>query len=331
MKIAIYTIAKNESHNVKGFMQAAEGCPVYVLDTGSSDNTVDLLKQHGAIVEQKIITPWRFDTARQEALHLVPEDVELCISIDMDERLESGWQDKLKAEWKEECNYGNYRYISAWQDKAKTIPATESARTRIHLRKGFHWERPVHEIPVPDEDTDINVCDTTLLVKHYSDNKQRNYEPLLTQILELNPNDANTRLQRGGEFVQKREWANALIDYECWLKLTKDDNRDTIRYMRANTYIATAQCYYELNLLDKAMQQLLAAVAAEPACREAWVNLAHTYSSLGNHAMAYGFAVTALQIEKPPYHAAIDSLCWGDLPKEIAKKSLAEIINNAKP
>ena len=32
MQTAIYTIAKNETHNVAGFMEAAEDCPVYVLE-----------------------------------------------------------------------------------------------------------------------------------------------------------------------------------------------------------------------------------------------------------------------------------------------------------
>jgi glycosyltransferase involved in cell wall biosynthesis len=55
-------------------MKAADGAPVYVLDTGSTDDTVSLLKQHGANVEQQVITPWRFDTARNVALEMVPSN-----------------------------------------------------------------------------------------------------------------------------------------------------------------------------------------------------------------------------------------------------------------
>jgi glycosyltransferase involved in cell wall biosynthesis len=329
MKIAIYTIAKNESKNVEAFMTSAEGCPVYVLDTGSSDNTVELLLKQGANVVQKIITPWRFDTARQEALSIVPEDVDLCVSVDMDERLETGWLEKLKAEWKEGCNYGNYRYIGEWQDKEKTKPAVESARTRLHARKGFHWERPVHEIPVPDEGVELKSCDTTVLVRHYQDGKQRNYAPLLTQILEINPNDADARLQRGGEFAQKGEWANALIDYECWLKLAQGDDRPVMRYRRATTHIAMAHCYYFLKDQERCVRQFFSAIAAEPICREAWVHLAHIHSSMGNHPLAYGFAMTALKIEQPPYYACTDSFCWGDFPKKLAEQTFEKLIKGA--
>lgn len=317
MNISIYTIAKNEASNVAGFMEAAEGCPVYVLDTGSTDDTIKLFKKYKAKVAQKIITPWRFDTARNEALALVPKN-SLCVSIDLDERLEPGWQKKLKEEWNPKANYGNYRYIGEWQDKEKTIPALETARTRLHAAVGFHWERVVHEIPVPDSNTKVIPCDTSLLVKHYQDGRQRNYAPLLTTILEQNPNDADARLQRGGEFAQKGEWENALIDYNAWLKLTFGDDRPVIRYRRATAHVAMAHCYYNLNQHERCIREFYAAIAAEPLCREAWVHLAHVHSSMGQTAFALGAANKALLIKQPPYYACTDSFCWSDFPQKLA-------------
>jgi glycosyltransferase involved in cell wall biosynthesis len=149
MQTAIYTIAKNEAHNVAAFMKAADGAPVYVLDTGSTDDTVNLLKQHGANVEQQVITPWRFDTARNVALEMVPSNTDVCVSLDMDEVIEQGWQIKLKEQW--HGNIGNYKYIAEWKDEAKTIPAVTAPRTRLHARQGFEWHRKIHEVirPLP--------------------------------------------------------------------------------------------------------------------------------------------------------------------------------------
>lgn len=324
MNPIIYTIAKNESHNVAGFMEAAEGSQVYVLDTGSTDDTVDLLKKHGAIVEQKVITPWRFDTARNEALALVPKD-KLCVSLDLDERIESGWQAKLKDEWNPKANFGNYRYIGQWLDKEKTVPAVESARTRIHTANGFHWERVVHEIPVADDPSSVLACDTSILVKHFSNDAQRNYAPLLTTILESNPNDADARLQRGGEFAQKHEWENALIDYQAWLKLTANDNRPVMRYRRATTHIAMAFCYFHLEQPERCLTQFYSAIAAEPMCREAWVHLAHVHSTMGEDAFALGAAQKALMLKKPPYYACTDSFCWSDFPEKLASELVEKL------
>lgn len=322
----IYTIAKNEAHNVEGFMQAAEGARVYVLDTGSVDNTVELLRQYGAEVTTQVITPWRFDHAREAALALVPDEPDvLCISIDMDERLESGWRDKIKSEWHPEANFGNYRYIGEWRDRERTLPAVESARTRIHSRQGFHWERVVHEIPVADEPTVVRVCDTSILVKHYPDGKQRNYAPLLTTILEANPNDADARLQRGGEFAQKGEWDNALIDYNAWLRLAHGDDRPVMRYRRAQTHIAMATCYYHLGQQDRCLREFFTAAAAEPICREAWVHLANAHATMGNYAMALGCAEKAIAIQQPPYYACADSFCWSDFPYKLAEDMRAKL------
>lgn len=322
----IYTIAKNEAHNVEEFCASAEGAPIYVLDTGSTDDTAELLRMHGAIVAHNIITPWRFDYARNAALALVPDIPEiLCISVDMDERIESGWQDKLNSEWKTGCNYGNYRYISEWQDEERTKPAVKSARTRIHARRGFHWERPVHEIPVSNPDTVVHVCDTSIIVRHYPDGKQRNYAPLLNTIIELNPNDADARLQRAGEFAQKEEWHNALVDYQSWFRLTFGDDRPVIRYRRATAHIAAATCYYHLGQYDRSLREFFAAVAAEPMCREAWVHLANAHATMGQYAMALGCAQKAIEIKQPPYYACTDAFCWGEFPEKLATDMLKQI------
>jgi tetratricopeptide (TPR) repeat protein len=319
MQPFIYTIAKNEAHNAAAFMHAVEGAPVYVLDTGSTDGTPDILRELGANVTVREISPWRFDHAREAALALVPNDSDiLCVSIDMDERLETGWQHKLRDEWVPGANFGNYRYIGEWRDKERTLPAVESARTRIHARQGFHWERAVHEVPAPDADTVLRTCDTSILVRHYPDGKQRNYAPLLTTILEANPNDADARLQRGGEYAQKGEWDNALIDYAAWLRLTHGDDRPVLRYRRATTHIARATCYYHLEQQDRALRAFWEAVAAEPICREAWVHLAHVHKTMGDTVMALACAQKALAIQAPPYYACTDSFCWSDFPTTLA-------------
>ena len=96
-KVAIYTIAKNEEQHVERFMSTAkEADYIIVLDTGSTDNTVEELRKRGATVHQKEIKPWRFDTARNEALKLVPSDANICVSIDIDEVFEEGWAKNLR-------------------------------------------------------------------------------------------------------------------------------------------------------------------------------------------------------------------------------------------
>ena len=64
MKIAVYAISKNEEQFVKRFCDSAKDADLIIIgDTGSTDNTVALAKECGAVVPRIYITPWRFDKA----------------------------------------------------------------------------------------------------------------------------------------------------------------------------------------------------------------------------------------------------------------------------
>ena len=80
MKVYVYAICKNESKFALRWMKSmSEADGVYVLDTGSEDNTVELLRGEGAVVEVEVFKPWRFDAARNRSLEMVPEDADVCV------------------------------------------------------------------------------------------------------------------------------------------------------------------------------------------------------------------------------------------------------------
>ena len=80
------------------------------LDTGSDDNTVNLLQENGVFVKQERITPWRFDIARNKSLELVPEDTDICVCTDLDEVFVPGWREKLEQIWIESTDRLAYNY-----------------------------------------------------------------------------------------------------------------------------------------------------------------------------------------------------------------------------
>ena len=112
LKVCVYAISKNEAKFVKRWCDSMkEADKIVVLDTGSSDDTVKLLKENGAFVTIKEIKPWRFDVARNESLKLVDEDTDICVCTDLDEvfiriSLQSSefflsrGKGKLETEWK---------------------------------------------------------------------------------------------------------------------------------------------------------------------------------------------------------------------------------------
>lgn len=97
MKIAVYTITKNEEQFIKRWADScADADHRLIVDTGSTDNTVSEAIASGCSVASIAIKPWRFDDARNAALALLPEDIDYCIALDADEVLVPGWRQALE-------------------------------------------------------------------------------------------------------------------------------------------------------------------------------------------------------------------------------------------
>ena len=93
MKIVVYAICKNEANFADRWMDSmSEADQVVVLDTGSTDNTMERLRARGAQVTAEAVSPWRFDTARNRSLDLVPQDADICVCTDLDEVFQPGWR-----------------------------------------------------------------------------------------------------------------------------------------------------------------------------------------------------------------------------------------------
>ena len=81
-KICVYAITKNEEKFVKRWVDSMkEADEIYVLDTGSTDKTVSLLKEEGVIVKEEKVEPWRFDVARNKSLEMLPDDIDICVML----------------------------------------------------------------------------------------------------------------------------------------------------------------------------------------------------------------------------------------------------------
>ena len=87
--ICAYAIAKNEEKNIARFIEQTKLFDqVVVLDTGSEDRTVELLKESGVKVEEKIYDEFNFSEARTKSMELADSEVEWFMWIDFNEKLE---------------------------------------------------------------------------------------------------------------------------------------------------------------------------------------------------------------------------------------------------
>ena len=81
LKVCVYSICKDEEQFIDRWVDSMrEADIIIVTDTGSTDNTVEKLRQRGVTVFIDVITPWRFDKARNSCLGQIPGDVDICVS-----------------------------------------------------------------------------------------------------------------------------------------------------------------------------------------------------------------------------------------------------------
>lgn len=328
MKISVYAICKNEAkHIIRWHESIKEADEIVVLDTGSTDNSVKLLKQLGVKVVKKKIKPWRFDDARNLSLDLVSLDMDVCLSLDMDEVMLPGWRQGIEAAFVNGVTEIRYPYVFNWNDVECTIPRITMYNFKIHARHGYSWKYPIHEIVSCDEEEKaVSVTVENIHCHHYPDaTKERNYQVLLDQACIDEPDNERFSHLRGRELMMYNKYEEAIIELERHLTL-KDSNNQC----RALSHRYIARCMKSLNIPNNfILEHMLKSVAESPYQRESWVWLSQIWLDVGNYPQAYACAQTGLKITDKTTSFESEEGCWGDIPhkiSEIAFNKMMEVI-----
>ena len=270
-KISVYAISKNEEQFVDRWVDSMqEADDIYVLDTGSSDHTVERLKERGVHVTSQVITPWRFDVARNASLDLVPEDTDICVCTDIDEVFEPGWREKLESLWDESLTRLQYNYNWSLDEHGK--PIVNFYIEKIHRRLGFIWTHPVHEILTYQLGEEKKLVTDEITLNHYPDrNKSRSsYLPLLELSVQEDPEDDRNMHYLGREYMYYEKWN------ECIDTLIKHLNlkRATWKDERCASMRFISRAYINLNQIDNARLWLDKAINEAPYLRDPYVERA---------------------------------------------------------
>ena len=295
-KICVYAICKNEEKFVERWVNSVkEADEIYVLDTGSMDNTVEELKKRGVIVSQKEIKPWRFDVARNLSLDMVPNDADICVCIDLDEVLEVGWRKKLEKIWNNDINRLRYNYN--WSLDDKNNPIVNFYIEKIHNRNNYIWTHPVHEIlKYTGDGTEKFITTDDITVNHYPDNNKSrsNYLPLLELSVKESPNNDRNMHYLGREYMYYGRWNECIDTLINHLNLPsatwKDERSASMRFI--------ARSYINLKRYDEARMWLDKAIREAPYLRDPYVERALLEYQLSNYKEVEKYAKEALKIRK---------------------------------
>lgn len=310
MKIAVYTIALNEKHFVdKWYESAKEADYLLIADTGSTDGTQDAAANLDINVYDISIKPWRFDDARNAALALLPNDIDFCIALDMDEVLVPGWRKHLE-NMEKETTRPRYKYTWSWN--ADGSPGLEYGGDKIHARHGYRWKHPVHEVITTDRIDEIQTW-IGLEIHHHPDNEKprSQYLPLLAQSVKEDPNDDRNAFYYARELFFYGRFEEALEEFKRHLSLPKA----VWKPERA------ASMRYIAKLISPESKQedwLIRAHREDPGRREALVELAKHYYERSMWKESYWAATKAIGIEAKPLDYLCEEFAWGSAPWDYA-------------
>ena len=294
-KVVVYAIAKNEEKFVKRWVNSmSEADEIYVLDTGSIDNTVSELKKLNVNVSTKEINPWRFDVARNLSLDLVPDNTDICVCTDLDEVFEEGWRKKLEEIWKDGTTRLRYNYN--WSFNENGNPAVNFYIEKIHTRHNYKWTHPVHEVlTYTGDDREVFVTTDEITVNHYADDtkSRSSYLPLLELSVEENPTDDRNMHYLGREYMFHGRWNESIDTLIKHLSLPsatwKDERAASMRFI--------ARCYKNLNRIEESRMWLDKAIKEAPYLRDAYIERAILEYQLKNYKDVERYSLNALKIE----------------------------------
>lgn len=313
LKIAVYAICLNEEKFVRRFVESCRDADmIIVCDTGSTDNTIPLLKEMGVTLHHLAIKPWRFDEARNASLALVPEDVDVCMALDLDQVLPSNWRSIVEKAWKPPTN--RVVYTLNW---GKNVDGSNRRvlDNHIHARHGFKWLYPCHECIVADGVAEHIVIARHLRIDHFPDDtkSRSSYLPLLELAVEEDPDNPRHALYLGREYHYYGRQEEAIAELRRYLK-TPRPKGDTERNAAIRM---VSQCYDRLGNQEERLKWCRKAVKEGPENRGAWTELAWALYQSQSWAECYECCSKALSIPDVVeyYGAEADS---GVLPDDMA-------------
>lgn len=139
MKVAVYGVAKNEEANLDKWYQSVKDADyILLVDTGSTDATVEKAKSFGINVVEISLDPWDETLAKNIAKALVPRDYDYMICLDLDEYI-------MTENWKSNLLKYTEDILLVTLYSEDGLSTTKRDTAKIHRKKSTIWMnyRPV--------------------------------------------------------------------------------------------------------------------------------------------------------------------------------------------
>lgn len=291
MKIGVYALACNEEKHAAAWAESCREADVRVVtDTGSTDGTVAALEAAGVTVARGAVVPWRWDDAHNLSLHHLPADVDVCVRLDLDERIQPGWRQAIERAWTGDVNNLRYRYVWSW--KSPGVPGLVFHSDRVHARRGFRWTSATHEGLCCWSGEKVFAFADGLEIHHHRDQgkKHKTDLELLRVAVREAPHDPRARWY----LAREMEWAGlpeAAATFLAYLKMPYGQPTERAYAFRA---------LYRLTGDERHLHAAAREVTGEP---DAWQQIALCHYRREEWRECHAFAMQAVNADGELTHA----------------------------
>lgn len=314
-KICVYAICKNESKFIERWIESIrdEADYIVVLDTGSTDDSVEIFKAYEPFLNLTIksydymseLGYFRFDKARNDSLKLVPFDADICVVIDLDQIPRKGWGDIIRQAWKE-----GYREVYG-----KIVDHDENGNElNSWISRNVHpnsplwtWDKVIHEgIDYRGTEEYPTIYKEEFVLDHYPDLKKDRslYKELLYYACKEYPKDPYYGIYLGIELSRRGTKEEAKAAFKRCLKECDFTDSKDIQY----------QCYLNLAFVsddpDDALDALFTAKDMGIETRRAYNLMADAFEKQGNADQAINMLEHALTIQSNSNDWTDDNLLY---------------------
>ena len=314
-KVCVYAIAKDESDFVESWVESMSPADhIIVLDTGSTDDTVEKLRALGVEVHETTYEHFRFDQARNDSLDLIPDEYNIRVCTDLDERFEKNdWADILREKWNEDSPRAIYHYV--WNHTADGGNGLEFDINKIHGKDpDLRWDGAVHEhltFMSTGERMFTKYIDLRkeIVLHHYADlsKDRRFYIELAEERIKDRPEDSQAYVLLGNEYRVKGSPQKAIEKYQTVLEKFGHE-MNTVE--QASIYYALGDAYHKNGDAVHAMASFAHGIAIHKTYRDNFFGLAVIYVNNRMYEAAVGIIKEALQNSRREYYWMEDAMVW---------------------
>jgi glycosyltransferase involved in cell wall biosynthesis len=333
IKISAVLIVKNEQKVIERCLRSVKDFDeIVVLDTGSTDRTMEIAREMGAKVSSMPPEkPFHFARARNAAHDLATND--WCMAIDADEVLRTGMLGKIRKAIREQQAKDPLDRISGF-----IITFTDknslTKKKKVYCKSTWNWRWRCHEQLYPlGTDVKEGMLDTVIM-DHLplADGNQRRGQnvELLKITIEETPEYTRAWKHLGQELMLDKAYRDAIPYLEHFVEKTDEGPLE-----KSEVMMRLGQCQAELKQYEAAIKWFEMAAQTDPRRREPLYHggrylMLKNPMTFGDLVMAADFLRRCLSIpvsSRPGTHVDQPTV-WGREPERMLAVCQEEISKN---